>query len=1445
MARKRRQGQGQVGGANIYGVPVRKITEFKPSQIEDLAFWIQADVNTVYQETIKDYASEQSLTVGEILETQFASKLNEEIIAAIVSKTEPLNSLVRLEIDEILPSTFPVYRQYPDRLDTFDISNLLDPLDKQEYRLKLVSAEPLELQEDFSVYTISKGVKIQYLNSLKKIMVVADFVQEPTTTIVATGPQTIPTAEFSEIIIYSRALTQEEDELLRGYLAYRQNTQFTLESTNPYIPDMLAKPLPAISEIATKISDVENAIRISATTMKTAHTDRIETSGEDDITKQFDSMETLVDTVENEITILKNTLSRGILATKSTGSLDDIFTAINSNSMYTEPISQQLIDTKLADFNGKQTKIKEYIVNLAKRSDTSPVTMHKQAIEAETDQRQDMKTEEVMNTTKQQIDARNVYQALYSQQNSLELYGTSFYKTLFSGFANDIDAYVDTFNYHFVIAERQYISILTQFKPIQEDFNKGTSMKKLTTFDMTVVSATPETAVAEQQGGGRDPSGNFVLDTLIQDRPPQTMQYRDPYVNSLQIRYELLRNCILYGDFAYLYQKIERIYSFILHLQDSIEAGDIHPVLQPLYASIFAERFGEFQTIVDLFSTLQDSIVTEMTNFAEVLAVVTTGQATTSSLTDPYSYRVNASEPAYIRRVTEMDTYMYGIEYVVTDKAGKAKGPFPELWFPEMLDLDPAVSGYSLQTPYFSEGEHVNQTYIEIEPFESSLIELLEPANMPAIIEQSIIATYEIPVQEMNSIHTIKTDSFENRILLPVYGLTENQYVVIYNSGSVPIPVIIPGTAAEYTDVVSPRTGTVYIYGKAEDFLYGKVPWVKGTLAYDTLLDCPRTSTCAFVEDLNTFIYVYSLKPSTKIYSALLDSSGCAIEVNRNTDTYVYDLDDAFHACPFTVQTIASIDMATLQRYAPPARRTLTLRKIPQIHVIEDTSTHLPILCSATGNPGINQYGYVKICQNPILLINGELKTRGAYGDIVLKPVAAAAPAVALTRPRIEPFVSFEYLFRPHFVLRSGTDYVFATYSTFPVATPDGTTIQVDSVKKHSMSIVYYDDGSPSNNAFIIDETVTSDAPKKSYPYVDIEAYRNGETHRDIVMHCVSHYDSSLAYLTYLLETLESDMTLLESFDEYETANSLSIIKTTIKSITVDKEQLESLSDTLEKVKEDPTVITEDVKVSMDTLNASLAEVMQNSHDSYSIVSMSMGDFKDAIAGITMIKANKESLQDKGVGVFKTSMTAIHSKIQGEIASRMTTSAPDLEVLLEKLVVLQTEFTAEIAEIDLLIKKQPKYMNAIQLWLKDLQARMGDATIHVQRAEQIVDVEVDQAIMAYKRNEEILGYTLTLRELETKFKQLGSKRIAVETTVQPLDPSDPLIALSQNVENAFDVAGAIEMSIRKLKTTLADPNAPIDGAQNALEQIRSSMLPISNAIDAFTQATAAKPVPQV
>ena len=368
---------------------------------------------------------------------------------------------------------------------------------------------------------------------------------------------------------------------------------------------------------------------------------------------------------------------------------------------------------------------------------------------------------------------------------------------------------------------------------------------------------------------------------------------------------------------------------------------------------------------------------------------------------------------------------------------------------------------------------------------------------------------------------------------------------------------------------------------------------------------------------------------------------------------------------------------------------------------------------------------------------------------------------------------------------------------------------------------------------------------KKPYHWIDTDNYRHAQNNRTTVLNAWTHYTSAIDYLNALLEELDADTAVLTSFTAYETANSIHEIAQCKKVVLNHLTDLDTLSTTLTIIKENPTSITADVKGSLDVLKIKLRDSLEYSQEAYSIVKTYLADFKELLAGIEEVKARYTELHETGPVAFKTSIATLHATLQSEIATRFTTSAPDLETLMHSLVDFQAKFAAAMEAIATKLATRPKYKDEIDSWLKEVRGALTDAGLLLGRAEQIINVEIDQAILAYKRKGELQTLYMALHANETTFKEMNTKRMAAETTMEhlksTLDPSSPIVNMYQGVEDAFNLQ--VDGKLRTLKTkvlqAMQDTSISIEPFSAANDEITRENEVLRGALEKFTVAIAA------
>jgi len=96
-----------------------------------------------------------------------------------------------------------------------------------------------------------------------------------------------------------------------------------------------------------------------------------------------------------------------------------------------------------------------------------------------------------------------------------------------------------------------------------------------------------------------------------------------------------------------------------------------------------------------------------------------------------------------------------------------------------------------------------------------------------------------------------------------------------------------------------------------------------------------------------------------------------------------------------------------------------------------------------------------------------------------------------------------------------------------------------------------------------------------------------------------------------------------------------------------------------------------------------------------------------------------------------------------------------------------------------------------------------------------------------------------LQEVDANYKQLVSKRMAAETSMEHLKAmlkeDDPIHEAYRKVEAAFN--NTVDTELRELKTHM-DGADSTEKMMAAIEKIRTALAPMASALDAFSAALA-------
>ena len=213
------------GGGDLYmtGIDKNAISKFTPGQIPGLVLWIKADKANCTMQTVQDYVKTISPSIGANILSQYPDPTEPVIVAIQSLLTTSPNALIRLEVDTTGSAKFPTFISAPEKLDVISIQGMIDPSGRKE---KLCTKTDLEAAK--TIYTIGTNIAVTYNENLNTLLVsVVDLAK--------------PETEFSEIIVFSRALTPDEVNMMEGYLAFKRNDQYLLKAGHPYIKRCLGR----------------------------------------------------------------------------------------------------------------------------------------------------------------------------------------------------------------------------------------------------------------------------------------------------------------------------------------------------------------------------------------------------------------------------------------------------------------------------------------------------------------------------------------------------------------------------------------------------------------------------------------------------------------------------------------------------------------------------------------------------------------------------------------------------------------------------------------------------------------------------------------------------------------------------------------------------------------------------------------------------------------------------------------------------------------------------------------------------------------------------------------------------------------------------------------------------------------------------------------------------
>ena len=1018
--------QGIMNGGGIGytpGLPVNNIESFLPSLIPDLALWIKANQRYLREETIQSYADKQSYFVREALLKQFQANLTSSVITEIISDTPATpNSLIPLNLESDVPTIFPTLRSVPNELDAINISNYKDPISGKSHRLQLITSRPISAEGSVSSYSISYGFTISQNTITNQIILTPNYIENPIPNVNADvlgepslhvnneifGVDVEPTAEISEVIIYSRPLTIDENAKLEGYLAYKQNTQYALPSGHPYIPNMLGDPI--FKYISAEITTTINSLNQRLADLNVALTDYVRENGETGLALNAPKYKEHIQDAVKQLADLSGPLSKGYLYARKVNNLtlETIFKAIQERKFSTYIINDATITEIITGCVKLNSDIISFTASL-RESYTNPFKLQGGGGTPSVSQI----TDHVL-FTDQAAKSKQLYQDLRAKAAQKITDGDSVYNSLNNILKDDITKYIDTITHQWNDIQKKNTELSSLLTPIQTSIESGAWLKYFPNIDTSFIN-----------------NGTGV-----------SIKYNDSALDLIQTYYTHTTNQIKQGDYAYILQEFKELND----LFNSFSSQTLNPIFRATYMRYLLKHVSHGNSLYTEFTKIYTDLNQYLIN---INSFFTTGRETGQTITFPERVHTESHykpliADIYLRRVISLDESLFGLEYVEVGADGYLPGTSVIPFYSKFVNYNFENSKYTKTTPFLTDdGTSLKQTYQILEPLTQSIYNGLTNDDRTPLFTHTISSLIEIPRNKMDGIHCIDTLGSVEPVLLPI-GLSINTWCLIYNIGENPIAVRHPD---DMTDMIGSNNGILYMYAGGDN-LYGQRPWTKQQLPYDTLLNTPRTSLSMYIDEIGTSIYV---RETPTGYEPVYTPDGYLVEVIKADDGSVYDIDDLYKSNPYY---ISSVDLNKRSSLVFNSKKKKMVKIAPiSFHMIQDIHTGFAIILNVNNLAGINEFGFAKAVRTPIQQIGTTYKIQGAYGDINLE----AMSKLFISPYDPEPFLKFESIYRTRFAAPTKGTNVFVTNSFNPIVTPSGFIIEVPPIGG-STPLSYNDD---------------------------------------------------------------------------------------------------------------------------------------------------------------------------------------------------------------------------------------------------------------------------------------------------------------------------------------------------------------------------------------------------
>ena len=1313
------------GGAGYEsGLPVNKIEAFLPSLIPDLILWIKANKTYLKEERIKSYIDKQSYFIKEKLEEQFKLVLNSSVITEIMSDTPSTpNSLIPLNLDESLATIFPTLRVVPNELDAINISNYKDPISGKRRVLQLVTSNPVTIKDSVP-YSISHGISISQNNITGQIIISSDFVENPMADLTANptdmpsihpnndmfAADVEPTGEISELIMYSRALNQEENSRLEGYLAYKQNTQYALPVGHPYLPNTLNEGI--FEKIVDELKNLDNSIHSLNAKLDIALNDNKNERGQ--LHEKGAAYKTILSKTLQDIIGIIGTLSKGFLYARKIKSptLETVYKSINEREMYpSKSMSDETLNEIIAEYKARVKSADDYLQMLT-RGFTKVQSGGSLAVTSQ--------ISDHLLFVQQSEESNKLYQPLIIRKQQIVSNGINAYNSLQAKFKDELLSYNDTFSHQLSDIETKVSTLTTEMEPLKTSILSGNWLTYLPNIDTS--------------------------NTKIKAYGEEIISYKDVSINAIYTQYIYVNQQLIYGDYAFIQNEFKEM-EIILN---SIKTASLNPVFRSTYMEYLDRLLQKADKFYKEFDKIHAPLLNCLTNIQSFITIAKeTGEV--SGTTNPINTPINTLESSlektvYLRKVVPIDSSLLGLDYVETTADGYLSNTRAIPFYPEFIGYKFTNGTYVKQTNYrTNDGLKISQVYKILPQFTESVYKGLNDNTI--LNNYSVDSLFEIDREKANSVHCIIASNVPP-ILLPK-PLVKNAWYLIYNLGSSPFCVQQDETNI---DMIGPYNGILYIYtGDNNDenndnnndttAPFGTYLWTANMLPYDTILNIPRTTLSMYIDEIGTSIYIRQVGANN--YEPLYTADGYFVEVVKADDGAVYDYDDVYRSNPYRVNSV-SPDKRTSLLFNPNSKKMVKI--LPQtFSIVQDSNTGFATLLGTNGIPGVNEYGYAKFIKTPIQYINNNCKIQGAYGDIILKPTGTqfSVPYKA------EPFLKFETLFRSRFVASNSIKTVFITNTLNPIVDPNGIGIEVPQI--NDGAIPFYTDNSV-DYEIILMNPIQINIGSGLYPY---KVYQDNSGSYRLKIQFIN----AKAYIQKQIDNVNNYKTPLKAFGK-EAIDACTSVQDKYRPFLLTLEQNNSVFETNQGISIEAL---ENVSKSINTtLNKFLVALKEGSEI--------LESYRRAIDEIKVVNDRINYWSKDGSDKLTTMITQINLNVQVSTTKFGTTSGSEFTQIIQECLDNQTKFNDALKTCMNYVMTPPPYVSEVHSWCTFIRPTIDEIEMSYDNVEGILNVKVPTLVKKYETEQIYGGLSSNIQsilgQIQIRISELRDKKIALETYAQ-------------------------------------------------------------------------------